>query len=206
MTLNARCIQLESHLLLMREPSTMRESSISPMISEASSPLSSKFPRVLKPAKLKLCTAQSALTCFSLLSISFSLTALMQISCKTEIVTKLERNNHRFFHTSMSSLNFRIGASMMFLSWKDSDSTSKVWLVTSSILFQCLSNMALFDIISSNGQLSLKSSIFFFNSLKACHSLRALGSLRHLESQIPNTTYIYLKLMFTCSGSPSIRC
>lgn len=71
----------------------------------------------------------------------------------------------------------------MFLSWKDSDSTSNVCPVTSSILLQCLSSMALLVIISSRGQVSLKSSIFFFSSLKARHSLSALGSFRHLQEQ-----------------------
>lgn len=82
--------------------------------------------------------------------------------------------------TSMSSLNCSKGASMMFRSWKDSDSTSKLWLVISSSLFQWRSSIALLAIISSRGQVSLKSSILFFKSLKASHSLRALGSLRHL--------------------------
>ena len=67
-------------LLDMREPSTMSESSMREMISWVSSPLSSSSPRVLNGAKAKFCTAQSALTCFSLASISLSFTALMQIS------------------------------------------------------------------------------------------------------------------------------
>lgn len=83
--------------------------------------------------------------------------------------------------TSMSSLNFNIGASMIFLSWNDSDSMLNVCLVSSSILFQCLSSIALLDIISSKGQLSLKSSIFFLSSMNAGHSFSALGSLRHLK-------------------------
>lgn len=79
----------------------------------------------------------------------------------------------------------------MFLSWKDSDSTSKVCLVTSSSLCQCLSNMALLDIISSRGHVSLKSSILFFSWLNACHSLSALGSLRHLHKSVKNTQVYY---------------
>lgn len=52
--------------------------------------------------------------------------------------------------------------------------------LTSSILCQCLSFIALLAIISRRGQVSLKSSIFFFKSLNALYSFTALGSLRHL--------------------------
>ena len=72
---------------------------------------------------------------------------------------------------------------MIFLSKKFSDSTSNLCLVTLAILSQWRSFIALLAINSRSGQHSLKSSIFFFNSLNACHSLRALGSLRHLSKQ-----------------------
>ena len=48
-----------------------------------------------------------------------------------------------------------------------------------AIRSQCLSFIALLAINSRSGQVSLKSSIFFFRSLKACHSFKPLGSLRH---------------------------
>ena len=82
----------------------------------------------------------------------------------------------------MSSLYFRSVASMIFLSRKDSDSTSNLHPVSFSILCQCRSFMAGLAIISRRGQVSLKSSIFFFRSLNASHSFKALGSLRHLGS------------------------
>ena len=82
--------------------------------------------------------------------------------------------------TSMSSLFANSGASMIFLSRKFSDSTSNWCPVTVAILSQWRSFIALLAINSRRGQHSLKSSIFFFSSLNACHSLRALGSLRHL--------------------------
>lgn len=82
--------------------------------------------------------------------------------------------------TSMSSLFSSSGASMIFLSKKFSDSTSNLCPVTVAIRSQWRSFIALLAINSRRGQHSLKSSIFFFSSLNACHSLRALGSLRHL--------------------------
>ena len=72
---------------------------------------------------------------------------------------------------------------MIFLSKKFSDSTSNLCRVTLAVLSQWRSFIALFAINSRSGQHSLKSSIFFFSSLNACHSLRALGSLRHLSKQ-----------------------
>ena len=72
---------------------------------------------------------------------------------------------------------------MIFLSKKFSDSTSNLCPVTLAILSQWRSFIALLAINSRSGQHSLKSSIFFFSSLNACHSLRALGSLRHLSKQ-----------------------
>ena len=83
----------------------------------------------------------------------------------------------------MSSLFSSNGASMIFLSKKFSDSTSNLCRVTLAILSQWRSFIALLAINSRSGQHSLKSSIFFFSSLNACHSLRALGSLRHLSKQ-----------------------
>ena len=38
-------------------------------------------------------------------------------------------------------------------------------------------------IMLSSGQVSVKSSRVFFRSLKACHSFRALGSLRILQKK-----------------------
>ena len=69
---------------------------------------------------------------------------------------------------------------MRFLREKLSDSTSNGVFVIREILSQCRCFIALLAIISSNGHDSLKSSIVFFKSRKACHSLRALGNLRIL--------------------------
>ena len=69
-----------SHLLDMSEPRTMSESSMREMISDVSSPLNKSSPRVLNPAKLRFWTAQSAFTCFIFKSMSFSFTALIQMS------------------------------------------------------------------------------------------------------------------------------
>ena len=139
----------------------MSESSMREMISEVSPPFSSSSPRVLKAEKERLCTDQSAITCLSFASISFSLTALMQMS-------------------SMSSLCSRRGASMMLRREKVSDSTSNVCFVTLAILSQWRSFMDRLAISSRRGQHSLKSSIFCFKSLNACHSFKPFGSLRHL--------------------------
>lgn len=83
-------------------------------------------------------------------------------------------------HTSMSSLFGSSGASMRFLRRKLSASTSNVCPVICDSLSQCLGIIALLAIISSRGQVSLKSSIVFFNSSYACHSFNALGNFRHL--------------------------
>lgn len=86
-----------------------------------------------------------------------------------------------FLHnTSISSLYLNSGASIMFLSLNVSLSTSKLCSVRSVICFQCRGIIALLDIRSSNGQHSLKSSMVFFRSKKACHSFTPRGSLRHL--------------------------
>ena len=94
---------------------------------------------------------------------------------------KLTSSKWKIQPTSMSSLCSSNGASMMFLSWKFSLSTSNLWPVTLAIRSQCRSFIALLAINSNSGQHSLKSSIFFFSSLKASHSFRAFGSLRHLS-------------------------
>ena len=83
--------------------------------------------------------------------------------------------------TSISSLFSRSGASIMFLKQKFSFSISKWCLVRASSLSQCLCFIDLLAIISSRGQHSLKSSILFFNSLKASHSFKAFGRRRHLQ-------------------------
>ncbi len=59
---------------------------------------------------------------------------------------------------------------------------------------QCLSFIALLAINSRRGHVSLKSSIFFFKSLNACHSFRPLGSLRHLHELISDE--IVEKILF----------
>ena len=91
-----------------------------------------------------------------------------------------EKKDNRKFITSMSSLYLSRGAFMISRRVKFSESKSKVCPVNLAILSQCLSFMALFAINSRRGQDSLKSSIFFFNSKKACHSFNPFGSLRHL--------------------------
>ena len=149
----------------------MRESSMREMISEVSAPFSRSSPRVLKAEKERLCTDQSAMTCFSFASMSFSLTALMQMS-------------------SMSSLCSRRGASMMLRREKVSDSTSNVCFVAVAILSQWRSFMDLLAISSRRGQHSLKSSIFCFKSLNACHSFKPFGSLRHLHAAHVQPTHI----------------
>lgn len=83
--------------------------------------------------------------------------------------------------TSISSLFGKRGAIIMFFSKNPSESTSNVCPVIWARRSQWRFIMALLDIISSSGQHSLKSSIFFFRSRNACHSFKALGSLRHLN-------------------------
>lgn len=86
--------------------------------------------------------------------------------------------------TSISSLWSSSGASMMFCSVKVSDSTSNVCLVSFAIWSQCRLNIDLLAIISSKPHDSLKSSIVFFRSRKACHSLSPFGNFRHLENMM----------------------
>lgn len=71
---------------------------------------------------------------------------------------------------------------MMFLRQKFSLSTSRGLLMTSAMRCQWRGFMALLDMSSRSGHMSLKSSIVFLRALKAGHSFRPLGSLRHLES------------------------
>ena len=54
--------------------------------SEVSSPFSSSSPLVLKLLNARFRVLQSAMTCFSLVSMSLSLTALMQISYTNEVM------------------------------------------------------------------------------------------------------------------------
>ena len=72
------------HLLESRDPRTIKESSINETISEVVSPRRRSSPRFLKEPNWKDRPLQSAMTCFSLASMSFSFTALMQISCSAE--------------------------------------------------------------------------------------------------------------------------
>lgn len=93
----------------------------------------------------------------------------------------------------MSSLCLSSGASIIFLRQKESDSTSNGVPVNSEIRSQCLCFIALLVIISSRGHDSLKSSILFFRSKKACQSLSPFGSLRHLLEKKKNhiTTHFF---------------
>ena len=80
---------VRTYLFDIKEPRIISESSMSDMLSEVSSPLRSSSPRVLKLLKATFLTLQSAMTCFNLVSMSFSFTALMQmsyISGTTELV------------------------------------------------------------------------------------------------------------------------
>ena len=72
---------------------------------------------------------------------------------------------------------------MIFLRENVSDSMSKVCPVRAAIRSQCLCFMALLAMSSSRGQLSLKSSMVFFKSMKACQSFKARGSLRQLKKE-----------------------
>lgn len=80
------CICAHPHLLDRRELRTMRESSMREIHSEVSSPFSSSSPLVLKLLNARFRVLQSAMTCFSLVSMSLSLTALMQISYTNEVM------------------------------------------------------------------------------------------------------------------------
>ena len=68
--------------LLNKEPSTIKLSSSKEMISEVESPRSSNSPRLLKVENVNSWWFQSAITVFSLASMSFSLVAAMQMSYK----------------------------------------------------------------------------------------------------------------------------
>ena len=83
------CLELASivcvfflYLLLSNEPRFMRESSIAETISLVLSPRSRSSPRFLKLPNRNSCPCHSAITVFSLASISFSFTAEMQMSWK----------------------------------------------------------------------------------------------------------------------------
>ena len=80
-----------NHLLLSKDPSTIRLSSKSEIISVVSPPFRSNSPRFLNPAKLNTCDFHSATTWLSLASMSFSFTAEMQMSwnvCDIQLVNK----------------------------------------------------------------------------------------------------------------------
>ena len=64
----------------MSELITIKLSSSREIISAVSAPLSNNSPLCLNCANCKSITDQSAITCFNLLSISFSFTALIHIS------------------------------------------------------------------------------------------------------------------------------
>jgi hypothetical protein len=68
------------YLLLMRDPKTIRLSSMREIISEVLSPRNKSSPRFLKLAKANSRRFQSAMTPFNFASISFSFVAAMQIS------------------------------------------------------------------------------------------------------------------------------
>ena len=66
--------------MLIRELRIMSESSNSPIVSIVSAGLRSSSPRDLKFMNVKTRLVQSAITCFSFASMSFSLTAEIQMS------------------------------------------------------------------------------------------------------------------------------
>lgn len=105
--------------------------------------------------------------------------------------------------TSISSLYFRRGASMIFLNLKVSFPTSRLCPVRAAILFQCLSIIALLDMCSRSGQHSLKSSMVFFRSKKACQSFKARGSFRHLQSEATMSGYSKMSLGISCPRLPA---
>ena len=69
-----------THLLLIREPSTIKLSSRSPIISVVLSPRRRSSPLFLKLPNMISLALHSAMTVFSLASMSFSFTADIQIS------------------------------------------------------------------------------------------------------------------------------
>lgn len=188
------------YLLLSSDPSTIKLSSSKPRISAVSPPFSISSPLSLNVIRLRTWLRHRSFTCTSLASMSFSFTADMQISC-------VEKNKYRNIdshfgqragghyrqplQTSISSLWSSSGASMMFCSVKVSDSTSNVCLVSFAIWSQCLLSIDLLAIISSKPHDSLKSSIVFFRSRKACHSFSPFGNFRHLENNMHHWNLYY---------------
>ena len=85
MQVSVCCVCAQPDLFERRELRTMSESSMREIHSEVSSPLSSSSPLVLKLLKARLLVLQSATTCFSLVSMSLSLTALTQISYTSQV-------------------------------------------------------------------------------------------------------------------------
>lgn len=164
-------------------------------------PFSISSPLSLNVIKLRVWLDHTSFTCDNLASISFSFTDEMQMSYKwkkaklrrvkniiSNIVIwdegKLQPQHPNCQHTSISSLYFNRGASMIFFSVKVLDSTSNGCPVRSVIRSQCLFITDLFTINSSRGHDSMKSSIVFFRSWKACQLLSPLGSFRHLDIEI----------------------
>lgn len=72
--------RIMKHLLLRSDPSNMRLSSMVVTISAVSAPRSMSSPRPLKVMKLNIWLDQTSITWASLASMSFSLTAEMQMS------------------------------------------------------------------------------------------------------------------------------
>ena len=71
-----------AYLLLRREPRIIKLSSIKDTMSDVSAPLRSNSPRFLKFEKENTCVLHSDTTPFNLKSMSRSLTAAMQTSCR----------------------------------------------------------------------------------------------------------------------------
>ena len=113
-----------SYLLLRREPSNIKLSSMLAMISDVLSPLRRNSPRVLKLPNVNVLLSHSLITCFSFCSMSLSFTALIQMSY---LKWKLSFNHTKVTHHPwiVSSAEVLSSLLLLYASMRRVDSLEK---------------------------------------------------------------------------------
>ena len=117
-----------SYLLLKREPSNIKLSSMLAMISDVLSPLRRSSPRVLKLPNVNVLLSHSLITCFSFCSMSLSFTALIQMSY---LKWKLSFNHMKVTHHSwiVSSAEVLSSLLLLYASMRRVDSLEKTLML-----------------------------------------------------------------------------
>lgn len=112
------------YLLLRRELSSIKLSSMLVMTSEVLSPLRRSSPRVLKLLNVNVLLSHSEITCFSFCSMSLSFTALMQMSywhsklsfisgkLHVLLIVWVRKSSSYLFHMYLKHMCFQISNAM----------------------------------------------------------------------------------------------